>query len=309
MGDTPQGIPLTWVVGGRGLIGHAILEAAHDAFVVPSIAWESDSGVQCSFESQAAIFAETAGSRPWRIYWAAGVSVISSPDDVIERDAQLFESFLDSLRDRLPGGHGVVTLVSSAGGIYGGSDGEIFTEKTEPRPISTYGAGKLRQEQSFIAWGSTVEPQLAIARLANVYGARQNLGKPQGLISHACAAARRGDPIEIFVPLHTRRHYVYETDVGVLLSAVADASVSLNLPLIKNVAGGPATSIREILDLVGEVHGQPLDIVETSPSSQRFHPVDVILDSVVAPEIDLITTVPIRGGIAAVYESIRTDGT
>ena len=294
--------PVTWVVGAGGLIGGAVVLENPAAFAGLDLDWSDDDRVRDGFEANGRDFRELAAGRPWRVLWAAGIGVISSPESVITRDAVLFYSFLDVLGRTLPEGPGVVTLVSSAGGIFGGSVGGPFNEDTVPRPISPYGHGKLRQENALSGWGASLGVPVAIARTANVYGARQDLGKPQGLISHACAAALANRPINIFVPLHTRRHYVYADDVGTLLESVASvAATDGNAVFIKNLAGGPPTSISRILEIVGDVHGAPLDVQTSSTSHQAIHPVDVILASNRTPAIDAISLTPIEAGIAAVY--------
>ena len=272
------------------------------AFTGRALDWSDDHRVRDDFESNGRDFCELTAGRPWRVLWAAGIGVISSPESVIARDAALFESFLQVLGRTLPEGPGVVTLVSSAGGIFGGSAGGPFNEDTVPCPISPYGQGKLRQENALCQWGTALGIPVAIARTANVYGARQDLGKPQGLISHACAAALANRPIDIFVPLHTQRHYVYADDVGTLLESVASTAASEGNPvLIKNLAGGPPTSISRILEIIGDEHGFPLDVQTSSTSNQAIHPVDVILASNRALAIDAISLTPIEAGIAAVY--------
>ncbi len=297
--------PVTWVVGAGGLIGGAVVSENPEAFMGRPVDWHEEPRVLSAFERNAHDFCVAAAGRPWRILWAAGIGVISSPDSTITRDAELFEMFLEVIGRECPEGSGVVTLVSSAGGIYGGSVGGPFDEDTAPRPISLYGYGKLRQENALSEWSKAFGIPIAIARTANVYGARQDLGKPQGLISHACAAALANRPIDIFVPLHTQRHYVYADDVGTLLEFVASTAASEGRPVfIKNLAGGPPTSISRILEIIGDVHGSPLDVRTSSKSDQAIHPVDVILASNRAQFIDDVPVTPIEDGIAAVYAAM-----
>ena len=296
------------MLGARGLIGRAIVSSSSAVFPGGAIRWDDDKGVVDDFALEALRFSEFAAQRPWRIYWAAGVGVISSPAEVIRRDARVLEEFLQVLDARLPSGSGVVTLVSSAGGVYGGSAGGPFDEQTVPMPISTYGEGKLAQEGIVRGWCQERGIRAAIARLANVYGTGQNLGKPQGLISHACAAAVRGEEIRIFVPLETRRHYVYETDAGLLVASLADviaAGLADELTIVKNVAGGPPISISRILELIEQVHGAPLRVVEQALPDQAIHPVDVLLTSDVAPVLDRLPLTSIEDGISAVYSALR----
>ncbi len=299
--------PVTWVLGARGLVGRAIVSSSALAFSGGEIRWEDDANVIDDFALEALRFSQFAGERPWRIFWAAGVGVISSPVEVIKRDAWVLERFLEVLDTRLPSGNGVITLVSSAGGVYAGSVGAPFDEQAVPVPISAYGEGKLAQEAAIDAWCRANAISASIARFANVYGTGQNLGKPQGLISHACAAAVRGEPIRIFVPLETRRHYVYEADAGLLVTKLADivAGLSGAQTIVKNIAGGPPVPISRILALIEQVNGTELRIIEQAAPDQAFHPVDVLLASDVTPELDQIPLTSIEEGVVTVFRALR----
>ncbi len=253
-------------------------------------------------------FARRVGDGPWCLFWAAGVGVPSSSEELNANDSEMLNLFIDEFAKVHPHGPGNIVLISSAGALYARSASPPFRESTPPAPISAYGREKLKQERALQRFIVGRNMHLVNARVANAYGAAQNLSKPQGLITHACNAALTGQPLEIYVPLETRRHYVYAGDLGRIMRRLSEAAQLLPAgeSTIKNISGGPPVTITEIIELVEHVHGDGIEVFRPSASKPSVHPIEVCLTTEVLLPVDRVSLTPINVGVQAVYDHLRT---
>ncbi|MCU1280464.1 MAG: hypothetical protein JWM53_4010, partial [bacterium] len=111
-----------------------------------------------------------------------------------------------------PGAVGALFVASSAGGVYGSNFQQPLDESSAPAPISDYGRNKLVQEDKARAWAARTGTRLLIGRLANLYGPGQKLDKPQGFISQLSRCLIFHRPVHVYVPLDTRRDFLFVTD-------------------------------------------------------------------------------------------------
>ncbi|MCI0585144.1 MAG: NAD-dependent epimerase/dehydratase family protein, partial [Chloroflexi bacterium] len=143
-----------------------------------------------------------------------------------------------------------LVFVSSGGAIYGEADGA--TEASRPAPISPYGRSKLAAErvvgESGLSYG--------IARLSNVYGPRQRSDQEGGVVAIFVTRLLAGAPVEVHGTGSQRRDFVYIDDVTSALLAIGTAQ----LDGMWNVGSGNATTILELLELVGAATGSAADI-------------------------------------------------
>jgi UDP-glucose 4-epimerase len=154
------------------------------------------------------------------VFWCAGAGVVGTSPATLDTESATWELFLERLGRELtaaPAANrpGRLFLASSAGGLYAGSPERPLHEGSAPRPISPYGRAKLRQEQTLEQWAAR-HPQVSslVARISNIYGPGQRMGKPQGLISHMSRCLIHHQPVHIYVPLDTIRDYVYVEDAA-----------------------------------------------------------------------------------------------
>jgi UDP-glucose 4-epimerase len=217
---------LLWVVGG-GLLG-SHLRRALDRHVPNARLWDSvpahfswTDPPRLAEELSRAVanfaVAVRAEGGAWACLWCAGAGVLSSSAAELEPEWSAWTRLLDLLGEHLAGPSGgmpgSIFLASSAGGLYGGSVGEPLTEHTPPQPLSAYGAHKLRMEGALQAWTEGF-PNVSglIGRISSLYGPGQNLHKPQGIISHLSRCLIYRHPVNIYVPLDTRRDYLLADD-------------------------------------------------------------------------------------------------
>ena len=96
---------------------------------------------------------------------------------------------------------------------FGASPDSPLTEDSPCRPISEYGRHKLDMEQRLQAWAAgRNNVSTLMGRISNIYGPRQNLSKPQGIISHFARCLIHQRPIHVYMPLDTIRDYIYIDD-------------------------------------------------------------------------------------------------
>lgn len=148
--------------------------------------------------------------------------------------------------------------ISSAGTVYGDvPDGEA-DETWLPRPLSSYGAGKVAAEAFLHAlWASHGIP-VGILRATNVYGPGQRPKTGFALIPWAIAAQREGVPFDVRGGGLSRRDFLYIDD---LVDAVQRLG---RLPgwdgyEVLNVGSGVTYSVNDVLDLVERLGGKGIE--------------------------------------------------
>jgi UDP-glucose 4-epimerase len=161
------------------------------------------------------------GHEAWAVLWCAGAGVVGTPVHELAAEARIWEDFLACLAEALaalPSGRtppGRVFLASSAGGVYGEGGPGPATEESPCRPMSEYGRTKLRQEAALAEWArQQALVSTLVARVSNLYGPGQKVEKSQGLISHMSRCLIHHLPVHVYVPLDTRRDYLFAADAA-----------------------------------------------------------------------------------------------
>lgn len=134
-----------------------------------------------------------------------------------------------------------LVYLSSGGGIYGETD-EPATESSVPKPTSFYGVHKYAAERYVEMSGIG----FAIARLANVYGPRQQSDLEGGVVAIFAERLATGQPITIYGTGEQRRDLVHVADVTEAILLMLDVTTSG----IWNVGTGRTTNINALLALM-----------------------------------------------------------
>lgn len=244
---------IVWVVGAGGLLGSAVVRAAHErgdtVLVSSDIPWSDSSGTVDSIRAHARQLLEMISSNPsqeWGIVWAAGHATTASDEPQLDSELATFRSCLQAINTELRDTRGgLFALASSAGGVYAGSENPPFSSQTKPCPLGGYGRLKLQQET---AVKELLDPtiRVLIARIANLYGPGQDLSKLQGLISRLALTSVTKEPLTMFVPLDTLRDYITADDAAVRL--LHWISVDNRPFTIRVVASGEATSLGYLIN-------------------------------------------------------------
>ena len=146
------------------------------------------------------------------------------------------------------GGEGRRLVYASSSSIYGEAEQALTAEDCLPRPVSPYGVTKLSAEQLVLAYDRTMGLDARCVRYFTVYGPRQ---RPDMAFSRFIRAARLGEPVEVYGDGSQTRDFTFVTDAvdaTVRAGTVDDAGER-----VFNVGGGSTTSVREVLDILGEL--------------------------------------------------------
>jgi len=160
--------------------------------------------------------------------------------------------------------------------VYGRSQGQVFTEETQPRPYSLYARTKLEAERKVLSAYRGDTPLGVVLRLAAVYGPRL-----KGNYLRLVRALARGR----FVPVgagNNRRTLIYDKDVA------AAIRLALKHPMaagkIYNVTDGHFHSIKEIITAISHALGRrpPVWYVPERPIKITATIIDKISTSLLA---------------------------
>lgn len=243
----------------------------------------------------------------WQVAWCAGAGVTGTGQAVLDAEVAVFRHVLEGLGRALGpvAGSGGLFLASSAGGVYSGSVGPPFDERSIPDPLSPYGRSKLAMEQAARSWAQRTGVPLLVGRIANLYGPGQDLTKAQGLISQICRAHLRGQPLSVYVSLDTVRDYLYATDCGgLVVDGLARLRVEAEaadgpLVVIKVLASQRGVTVGAVIAELRRVLKRPPRIVLGSSPVAALQTRDLRLRSVVWPELDARALTPLPVGMKA----------
>lgn len=301
-----------WVVGARGLLGSSVARAlaqrGEPVVDAPTIPWGSAAASAALATGLESLVASSAG-QPWTVYWCAGAGVTDTAAETLATEAQTFEGFLAAVA-LLPAAdrrRGLIVFASSAGGVYGGSENPPFTESTTPAPLGSYGEAKLRAEKALAALAEGSDIRVVIARIANLYGPGQDLGKQQGLISRLCLSAVTRTPVSVFVSLDTRRDYLYVADGAALLVACADRAheQAHGTVTLKIIGSGRSTTIASLLGQFGKLGGSMPRVVTGNSRSANLQSRDLRLRSDVWADLDAGSSTTLAEGIGRTMADMR----
>lgn len=309
-----------WVIGARGLLGGAVVQAlgrhpGWTLFPADPLPWSSDDALAAAATRVASELVRTASGSDagWAVVWAAGAAVTSSPSAALDRELHQFTLVLDAIGDEArrhaSAPAGSVFYASSAGGVYGGSANPPFDEATVPVPISGYGRFKLDAEQALFQFSEASGVSVIAGRIANLYGPGQKLAKMQGIISHLAKAQFSPTPASIFVPLETTRDYIFVSDCADLILDTVDRLAAVTVAegttrVIKNLASGQAVTISNLLGQFRSLaKGHPHVMLGSSAQASQ-QGLDLRIRSSVWPDLDRRQLTSLPAGIWATMEDV-----
>jgi nucleoside-diphosphate-sugar epimerase len=146
-------------------------------------------------------------------------------------------------------------VYASSSSVYGDALTYPTTEDDLPRPYSPYGVTKLAGEHLCHAYARNWSVPTVSLRYFTVYGPRQ---RPDMAIHRLCEAALRGVPFPLFGDGSAVRDFTFVDDVTAATLAAATADLAPGTVL--NVAGGGQLTMNELVDLVSELVGRPVEI-------------------------------------------------
>lgn len=199
------------LVIGIGLIGAEIVKTIYNSISVDysvriNFSWSDCNDLGREIETR---LCEEQNKRDSRveIFWCAGKAGFFATDYVLEEEYKCYQKIVRQLFSTHRTKR-ILNIVSSAGGIYEGSN-QMILKNAEPCPVKPYGQWKLKQEQ-FI---QCMDIEYRIYRLTSVYGLPRP-GIRTGLLSVLISKTLLGKPITIHAKPDTLRDYVYVGDVA-----------------------------------------------------------------------------------------------
>ncbi|MFL6098446.1 MAG: NAD-dependent epimerase/dehydratase family protein [Actinomycetales bacterium] len=297
----------TLVIGAGGLLGQQVMRQVPGAVAVSDVPWEAPARAKAVLRQQV----RDIGPGPWNVAWCSGSGVVATPAGQIEQERELFREFLTDLAEATVrggrggrGGAGALFFASSAGGVYADSAGPPFTETSAPRPRTPYGIAKLAMEADVRAFAEQTGTPVLIGRIANLYGPGQNLAKPQGLVSQICLTHLSGQPLSLYVPMDTRRDYLYVEDCARMVAAglaeLRERAAAQDGPLVvtKILASGRTTTVGGLLGESARLFRRRPRVVLGASSAASAQVLDLSLRSTEWAALDRLARTPLPVGIA-----------
>lgn len=308
---------VSWVIGRGGLLGGAVESAFAAAgrtwSPVFHFDWTNCAKAQEQLVSACHLFAETVGDSPWQIAWCAGPGVTASSSNSLAQETNYLEHLLEGIAHAFEGirlGHGSFFLASSAGGLYGSSEGSPINEESPLVPLTPYGMNKLAQESLVHAWSDTTGIPVFIGRISNLYGPRQNPLKSQGLITQVCLRALTRRPLILHVPSDTIRDYIYADDAGRVISRglsrlkEAQAGLESERVVIKIVASESPVTVNYVLALVRSILKRPISVLVANAPTRVSQSQHLRFSSLVWPDLNQCAVVSLPEGIRFVVNGL-----
>lgn len=167
----------------------------------------------------------------------------ADPKSDLEYNLGALIGLLDALKRR---GYGRIVFSSSGGTVYGPLKQVPVPETHELAPISAYGASKAAAEVYLNLYRVMHGLDCRIARIANPFGAGQDISRGLGAVTAFMSKALNNQPIEIWGTGDVVRDYVHIADVAECLARLATAD-NLGGDYVFNVGSGKGTSLNEIV--------------------------------------------------------------
>lgn len=291
----------SWVLGSGGLLGSAVageLRGRGETLVeAGSIGWSEPDALTQLARAAAAV---SDGLEPasLAIYWCAGVGTMAADEADMRREAEAVSTLLDFVRtDALAS----IFIASSAGGVWAGAGGVAVDEESAPVPINAYGRGKLAIEQIVHDFSTDAGVASVAGRITNIYGAAQNPLKSQGLLSAIARAYAGGRPVQIRVPVSTRRDYLDVRDAARVIVATDGLQRAVGGSGVKLVCSGRSSSIADVLAAFERVTGAPVpgDVDMSTPDGVA----DPRFVSVRFPETQELVLIDLDDGVRHLLEA------
>lgn len=195
-------------------------------------------------------------------------------------------------------------VVASSSSVYGANPAIPKVESLRPMPMSPYAVSKLATECYALSHGRVYGMDTLAFRFFNVFGPLQAAGHAYAAVVPAFVdAALAGRPLVVHGDGKQTRDFTFVDTVTAVLASAVVGRRSSEEPV--NLAYGTRTSLLELIDLLGEVLGQPpaVEHVEPRPGDVRDSQADSSSVAALFPDVQ---PVPLRDGLQATVDWFRT---
>lgn len=145
-------------------------------------------------------------------------------------------------------------IYASSSSIYGDSPALPLKESSLPMPKSPYGVTKLAGEHLTMVYHRNYGLPSVALRLFTVYGPKQ---RPDMAFHRFLRAVRMNEEIVVYGDGNQRRDFTYAGDVVEAFLRVIELKPEGK---IINLGGGHTVTLREVLELIGEITGKRIKV-------------------------------------------------
>lgn len=146
-------------------------------------------------------------------------------------------------------------VYASSSSVYGNAESYPTSETATPQPMSPYGVTKLAAEHLCTLYAENFGVPTVSLRYFTVYGPRQ---RTDMAFTRFVKAAVTDGQISIYGDGTQVRDFTFVEDI--VRANILAAEVDSKPGSVFNVAGGTSVSVNEVLALLEELHGRPLNI-------------------------------------------------
>jgi nucleoside-diphosphate-sugar epimerase len=165
------------------------------------------------------------------------------------------QRLLEACRD----GHVERFVLASSSSIYGDAESFPTSEDARPAPVSPYGLTKLAAEHLCRLYHRGFGIPTVALRYFTIFGPRQ---RPDMAFTRFIDAGLTGGTIEIFGDGLQERDFTF---VGDAVAATIAAGENGRPGAVYNVAGGNHATVVDVLEILGELLGDPLEVTHKPP--------------------------------------------
>jgi UDP-glucose 4-epimerase len=194
-------------------------------------------------------------------------------------------------------------VVASSSSVYGSNPTLPKTESLATLPLSPYAASKLAAEAYALAYQSSFGLPILAFRFFNVFGPLQPAGHAYAaVVPTFIDAALAGRPLPVHGDGKQSRDFTFVGTVSEVLADAVKRRVTSGEPV--NLAFGTRTDLLEIIELLTDIVGRPLDVEHLDPrvgdvrhsQADNSHLVELFPD---------VQPVALRDGLAQTVEWFR----
>lgn len=190
---------------------------------------------------------------------------------------------------------GPMVVAASSSSVYGAQPQLPKSEDSRAMPLSPYAVTKLATEAYLGAYHACYGLEVLPLRFFNVYGPRQQAGHPYAaVVPKFIDAALSGDRVQVYGDGTQSRDLTCVDTVCQVVTTAITGRVGSPWPV--NLALGTRTSLLDLINLLGDVLGSPLQVEHVAPrpgdvahsQADPAHLLDLFPD---------VTAVPLREGL------------
>jgi len=224
--------------------------------------------------------------------------------DLLDREVTAIKILLSCMRSSglTANKSGRMFFASSAGGVYAGSSNPPFTEETVPIPISDYGAQKLQIEELLINFEKNNNVEIRIGRIANIYGANQNIRKQQGIVTALVKSTILNTTVSMYVPLNTLRNYIFVSDAA--FKIINFVRSSTNNHEVRNICSNENWSLGSLIRITKDVTKKRIHLAHAVNRQSLLQPLDLRMKSLSENKESSIREVSLPVGVSVVRERL-----